>query len=207
MWVQAGEERRDRVDVGLLVKNGAKGLYVPDYARPFMEGGDVKGGWVAGWACKMRKLCAAGRELEQGQGREREQGAAWDGRRGLPYTQPATAGSGPHSCLPTRTSVSLPPTQPQPHLPGTTHTLPLISPPPAGWAYSEALVRILDDYRRRFPWLWAALETEGGGWLPWGGGRSGWAAWCEAQQEVVPSSLCRVTHASRGSVDCSGAHE
>ncbi|KAI3438723.1 hypothetical protein D9Q98_001143 [Chlorella vulgaris] len=72
VWVQAGEERRDRVDVGLLVKNGAKALYVPDYARPFMEGGDVK-----------------------------------------------------------------------------------------GWAYSEALVRVLDDYRRRFPWLWAALETDG----------------------------------------------
>ena len=28
--VQAGEERRDRVDVGLCVKNGGKGLYVPD---------------------------------------------------------------------------------------------------------------------------------------------------------------------------------
>ena len=30
----------------------------------------------------------------------------------------------------------------------------------AGWAYSEALVRILDDYRRRFPWLWAAIEQD-----------------------------------------------
>lgn len=43
VWLQAGEERRDRVDVGLCVKNGAKGLYVPDFARPMMEGGDAKG--------------------------------------------------------------------------------------------------------------------------------------------------------------------
>lgn len=71
VWLQAGEERRDRVDVGLCVKNGSKGLYVPDFARPLMEAGDAK-----------------------------------------------------------------------------------------GWAYSEALVRILDDYRRRFPWLWAAIEQD-----------------------------------------------
>ncbi|KAL4438007.1 hypothetical protein ABPG77_004228 [Micractinium sp. CCAP 211/92] len=71
VWLQAGEERRDRVDVGLCVKNGGKGLYVPDYARPLVEAGDAK-----------------------------------------------------------------------------------------GWAYSEALVRILDDYRRRFPWLWAAIEQD-----------------------------------------------
>lgn len=44
MWLQAGEERRDRVDVGLCVKNGGKGLYVPDFARPLMENGDAKGG-------------------------------------------------------------------------------------------------------------------------------------------------------------------
>ncbi|KAL4425618.1 hypothetical protein ABPG75_009634 [Micractinium tetrahymenae] len=69
--LQAGEERRDRVDVGLCVKNGGKGLYVPDFARPFIEAGNAK-----------------------------------------------------------------------------------------GWAYSEALVRILDEYRRRFPWLWAAIEQD-----------------------------------------------
>jgi 5'-3' exoribonuclease 1 len=71
VWLQAGEERRDRVDVGLCVKNGGKGLYVPDFARPLMENGDAK-----------------------------------------------------------------------------------------GWAYSESLVRVLDDYRRRFPWLWAAIEMD-----------------------------------------------
>lgn len=43
MWLQAGEERRDRVDVGLCVKNGGKGLFVPDFARPIMESGDAKG--------------------------------------------------------------------------------------------------------------------------------------------------------------------
>jgi hypothetical protein len=60
------------------------------------------------------------------------------------------------------------------------HTLPH---PRAGWAYSEALVRCLEDYRRRFPWLWAAVERDpspgvcvcgggggGGGWGPGGGG-------------------------------------
>ena len=34
------------------------------------------------------------------------------------------------------------------------------TPPTAGWAYSESLVRVLDDYRRRFPWLWAAIEAD-----------------------------------------------
>ena len=48
MWLQAGEERRDRVDVGLCVKNGGKGLYVPDFARPLMDNGDAKGEAVAG---------------------------------------------------------------------------------------------------------------------------------------------------------------
>ena len=43
VWLQAGEERRDRVDVGLCVKNGAKAVYVPDFARPNMEGGEAKG--------------------------------------------------------------------------------------------------------------------------------------------------------------------
>lgn len=49
VWLQAGEERRDRVDVGLCVKNGGKGLYVPDFARPFMEAGDAKGERGGGW--------------------------------------------------------------------------------------------------------------------------------------------------------------
>lgn len=40
------------------------------------------------------------------------------------------------------------------------HATPLLLPPPAGWAYSESLVRVLDDYRRRFPWLWAAIEQD-----------------------------------------------
>ena len=48
VWLQAGEERRDRVDVGLCVKNGGKGLYVPDFARPLMENGDAKGEAEAG---------------------------------------------------------------------------------------------------------------------------------------------------------------
>lgn len=30
----------------------------------------------------------------------------------------------------------------------------------AGWAYSEQLVRVLEEYRRRFGWLWAGLERE-----------------------------------------------
>ncbi len=51
VWLQAGEERRDRVDVGLCVKNGGKGLYVPDFARPLMEGGDAKGEG-SGWGCR-----------------------------------------------------------------------------------------------------------------------------------------------------------
>lgn len=55
VWLQAGEERRDRVDVGLCVKNGGKGLYVPDFARPLMENGDAKGGPP----CDMLALVAA----------------------------------------------------------------------------------------------------------------------------------------------------
>jgi hypothetical protein len=47
VWLQAGEERRDRVDVGLCVKNGAKAVYVPDFARPMMEGGEAKGAYTA----------------------------------------------------------------------------------------------------------------------------------------------------------------
>lgn len=50
----------------------------------------------------------------------------------------------------------------------------------AGWSYSEQLVRVLDDYRRRFPWLWAAIEqdsTPGApGWEPDVGGAPRWWA-------------------------------
>eukprot|EP00887_Chlorella_sp_A99_P000906 scaffold5.g906.t1 len=76
VWLQTGEERRDRVDVGLCVKNGAKGLSVPDFCAP----------------------------LQDGAGEAR------------------------------------------------------------GWAYSEALIAVLDAYKKRFPWLWVALEgdSEGG---------------------------------------------
>jgi 5'-3' exoribonuclease 1 len=34
VWIRTGADRRDRVDVGLCVKNAAKGLYVPDFAAP-----------------------------------------------------------------------------------------------------------------------------------------------------------------------------
>jgi hypothetical protein len=55
LWVQAGEERRDRVDVGLCVRSGGKGLYVPDYARPLLEGGEAKGGLQGLGECTSRR--------------------------------------------------------------------------------------------------------------------------------------------------------
>lgn len=35
-------------------------------------------------------------------------------------------------------------------------------PLPAGWAYSDTLVRVLEQYKARFPWLWVALEQDAG---------------------------------------------
>ena len=79
VWVQAGEERRDRVDVGLCVKNGAKGLYVPDFAKPILEaapggapgGGEAKGGCIGSqgaaclyWKCWRRAAgCLSGAHI------------------------------------------------------------------------------------------------------------------------------------------------
>lgn len=38
LWVKTGEGRDDRVDIGLAVKNGAKGLCVPEFCRPAHSG-------------------------------------------------------------------------------------------------------------------------------------------------------------------------
>lgn len=43
IWLEVG---RDKVDVGLCVKNAGKGLYVPDFATPIGEG-EKQGGWHA----------------------------------------------------------------------------------------------------------------------------------------------------------------
>lgn len=45
VWVLTGRDRRDRVDVGLCVRNAAKSLFVPDYAAPTpaQPGGSYEG--------------------------------------------------------------------------------------------------------------------------------------------------------------------
>jgi hypothetical protein len=48
VWVRTGEERRDRVDIGLCVKNAKAGVYVPDYAVPLVEPGQGGGAEVKG---------------------------------------------------------------------------------------------------------------------------------------------------------------
>lgn len=84
VWVQIGEERRDRIDIGLCVKNGAKGLYVPDYCAP----------------------------LEP-----------------TPYQQQQAQQQGQE-------------------------------PRKGGWAYSDAMIRVLEQYKQRFPWVWTAIEKQ-----------------------------------------------
>lgn len=32
-----------------------------------------------------------------------------------------------------------------------------------GWAYSDSLIKVLSDYKARFPWLWAALKNDASG--------------------------------------------
>ncbi|GAB4816899.1 hypothetical protein N2152v2_003945 [Parachlorella kessleri] len=87
IWLEVG---RDKVDVGLCVKNAGKGLYVPDFAAPVGEG-DNKG--------------------------------------------PA------HSCAVVVT--------------GSNSNTSAV-----GWAYSEELVRSLQQYKQRYGWLWAAVEQD-----------------------------------------------
>jgi hypothetical protein len=60
VWVEAG---RDKVDVGLCVKNAGKALYVPDFAAPLGEG-DSKGEplkpaclFVCGWEVVALYVC------------------------------------------------------------------------------------------------------------------------------------------------------
>jgi 5'-3' exoribonuclease 1 len=90
VWVKVGEERSrgDRVDIGLCVKNGAKGLFVPDYCIPLPVASNSK-------------------DNNENEGRQ-------------PSKQKG------------------------------------------GWAYSEAMVRVLQQYKQRFPWAWAALQSAEG---------------------------------------------
>lgn len=88
VWVQCGEERRDRVDVGLCVKNGGKGLCVPDFCAP------------------MQPSARSTNQYNGGQGGEA---------------------------------------------------------PKAGWAYSDAMVRVLEQYKQRYNWVWVALEQDTSG--------------------------------------------
>lgn len=81
VWVQTGEERRDRVDIGLCIKHGAKGLYVPDYCAP----------------------------LEPSPYQQAQNGG--DQRKG-------------------------------------------------GWAYSDSMIRILEQYKQRFLWVWSVIERQ-----------------------------------------------
>ena len=83
VWVQTGEERRDRVDIGLCVKHGAKGLYVPDYCAP----------------------------MEPHPSQQAQQGQNGEPRRG-------------------------------------------------GWAYSDSMIRIFEQYKQKFIWVWAAIEKQ-----------------------------------------------
>jgi len=84
VWVQIGEEKRDRIDIGLCVKNGAKGLYVPDYCAP----------------------------LEP-----------------TPYQQQQAQQQGQE-------------------------------PRKGGWAYSDAMIRVLEQYKQKFSWVWNAVEKQ-----------------------------------------------
>jgi 5'-3' exoribonuclease 1 len=100
VWVQVGEERRDRVDVGLCVKHGGKNLYVPDFVAPAEDrprrddhGGGGRGGGGGGG----------------GGGRGGGGGAEGEVFKG-------------------------------------------------GWVYSDALVKVLEQYKQRYTFVWVALE-------------------------------------------------
>ena len=90
VWVQLGEERRDRADVGLCIKNNAKGLFVPDYCAP-----------------------AEPRFAQQQQQQQQQQ-------QGVGGEQRKTG----------------------------------------GWGYSDAMVRILEQYKQKFSWMWSAVEKQ-----------------------------------------------
>ena len=95
VWVQTGGDRRDRVDVGLSVKNATKQLYVPDFCAPLDSASDT-------W-----------RSVPENDG----EGAA------------ASKANGNAK---------------------------------GGWSYSEALIRILEQYKQKFPFVWKALENLNG---------------------------------------------
>ena len=76
---------------------------------------------------------------------------------------PTLLKSSRHKPLPSRLPllfVIAPLCPPASHPAAAAHSCPACLPLPAGWSYSESLIRVLDDYRRRFPWLWAAIEKD-----------------------------------------------
>jgi 5'-3' exoribonuclease 1 len=101
VWVQIGEDRRDRIDIGLCVKNGAKGLFVPDYCAPIEPS---------------------------------------------PYQQQQAQQQGQE-------------------------------PRKGGWAYSDAMIRVLEQYKQKFAWVWTAVEKQESSstssFASGGGGKSG----------------------------------
>ena len=146
-----GRDRRDRVDVGLCVRNAAKSLFVPDYAAPMpaQPGGGYGGN--------------GGQQQGGTPGQDRPGGGTGAGVRtaaGSPCSRRvASSAGGGRFCLCPLRRRSLHP-HPFPHPPLPLPPFPSAPLCPAGWTYSDALVRLLESHKRKAPWLWAALESD-----------------------------------------------